>query len=126
MSYKDTNKVNLQALINSVQTNPGGANSLDYISARQVALLGKGHLKADKDRFSSDDCYKGTISLSLVKTTGKKVTKVTKLSFLIEGHKHDHEKVTKQTTGRAELQSAIKAAIEGHTLAETPVEFNWL
>jgi uncharacterized protein VirK/YbjX len=122
MSYQETNKKNFQALIDFIQTKPGSANSIDYIAAGRMALLGKGHAKADQDSFNPDDCYKGKISLSIAKD---KKEKVTMLSFTIQGKKYYAGKVSEQNGGRSELETAIKAAVPT-TLASIPVGYTWL
>jgi hypothetical protein len=122
MAYKDTNKKNLQALIEFIQTKPGNANTIEYIAAGNVALLGKGHVKADLDRFNPDDCYKGKIAISIVKD---KKDKVTKLSFTIEGKKYYGGQVTKQSGGRGELEAEIKASVPTN-LAGIPLGYTWL
>ncbi|OQW75612.1 MAG: hypothetical protein BVN35_08150 [Proteobacteria bacterium ST_bin11] len=120
MSYEQTNKENLTALIDYVNSKQQAHNSIGYIAAGPVALLGKGHAQAVVSSFNPDDCYKGKISVSLLKEKNT----IAELTFVIIGELHKGGKIVPQTGGRGELEAAIHAALPD-ALSEVPVKYQW-
>lgn len=126
MPYETQNANNLVTLIKSSMKKSEG--TIPYIAAGKFALLGAGHDPADVGRFNPQDCYKGTIGVDVkTKTSGtiKKNTTVTGLDFAIDGKLHKGGKVVKQMADRAQLEFAIRDALEGTDYSKATKRYNW-
>jgi hypothetical protein len=125
-AYEVQNTKNLLALINAVQKNPK-PNTIAYQAAQRYALLGAGHAKSDVSVFNPNDCYKGTIAVTVTasKSTLTKKSKVTELLFTIDGKLHQGGKVVKQMADRAELQFAIRDALAETEYKGVPTKYTW-
>lgn len=112
----------MKTMLDDLANKPKNPNMLEYMSARRVALLGKGHAAADIKMFNPDDHFKGVIRATL--TEDKKKNKG--ISFQIVGQKRGPGgKMEPQLANRSELETVISDSLAGTPYAKYALAFNW-
>jgi hypothetical protein len=108
MSFETLNKQNLVALIDYVKEHKATKNNtIKYIAAMRLILIGKGHSSSDRDRINPENHYEGTLHLTI--DTKKKKSVI----FLVENYKVNGDEKTQYKGGMRELEGAIEDALEG-------------
>ncbi len=110
--YRDWNSKNMQALLDFLSQNPNSqANTIGYIQASWMVLLGKGHDQADVARVeaaSGDWKHKGALIVRIGQ--GRLIVRI----------------APDRKGSMGELETAIKAAVDGTTRFKGwPITFEW-
>ncbi len=119
--YEMRNRDNMQSLLDYIRGGSAAHNSIEYLQAGKVVLLGKGHDPIDVQRVK-DATGSGTYSgkLKLYTNKIKKVFQPTEHKLVVYIFPDDGRK-----GAMAELESAIQEATVGTFVEGWPIEYQW-